>query len=38
VEKEILDPVNLGSGKGVSISQLVEMIYNSKYIKKKTKN
>jgi GDP-L-fucose synthase len=28
VEKEILDPVNLGSGKGVSISQLVEMIYN----------
>jgi GDP-L-fucose synthase len=37
VEKEILDPVNLGSGKGVSISQLVEMIYNSKYIKKKPK-
>jgi len=37
VEKEILEPINLGSGKGVSISQLVNVIYNSKFLTKKPK-
>ena len=37
VRKEILDPVNLGSGKGVAISKLVNIILNSKYLKTKPK-
>ncbi len=37
VEKEISNPINLGSGDGVSISELVEVISNSTHIKKKPK-
>jgi GDP-L-fucose synthase len=37
VENEITQPINLGSGKGVSISDLVNIILNSKYLKQKPK-
>ncbi len=37
VKKEILEPINLGSGNGVSISDLVKVISNSKHIKSKPK-
>ena len=37
VIKEIPEPINLGSGDGVSISELVEVISNSKHIKNKPK-
>ena len=37
VEKEISEPINLGSGNGVSISELVDVIFNSKHIKNKPK-
>ena len=37
VEKEISEPINLGSGKGISISQLVDVIYNSKLLTNKPK-
>jgi len=37
VRKEITVPINLGSGKGVSIKELVNIIANSKHIKKKLK-
>ncbi len=35
VRKEITTPINLGSGEGVSIKELVNVISNSKYIKRK---
>ncbi len=35
VRKKILDPINLGSGKGISISTLVNTILDSKYLKSK---
>tara|TARA_B100001173_G_scaffold242491_1_gene212431 strand:+ start:47 stop:1036 length:990 start_codon:yes stop_codon:yes gene_type:complete len=37
VNKEILDPINLGSGEGISISKLVNTILDSKYLKSKPK-
>ena len=37
VEKEITVPINLGSGDGVSISKLVDVILNSKHIVNKPK-
>jgi len=37
VEKNIQEPINLGSGKGFSIKRLVNTICMSKYIKKKPK-
>ncbi len=37
VEKEISEPINLGSGDGVSISELVDVILNSKHIINKPK-
>ena len=37
VQKEIPEPINLGSGDGVSISQLVDVIFNSKHITNKPK-
>ena len=35
VRKEITVPINLGSGKGVSIKELVNIIANSKHLKNK---
>ena len=35
VENEIVEPINLGSGNGVSISELVNIIFNSRHLKKK---
>lgn len=37
IEKKITKPVNLGSGSGVKIKQLVKTILNSKHIKSKSK-
>ena len=37
VEKNIQEPINLGSGKGFSIKNLVNAICISKYIKRKPK-
>ena len=37
VKKEILEPINLGSGNGVSISDLVKAISSSSHIKSKPK-
>ena len=35
VDKEVIEPINLGSGRGFSISHLVDVILNSKFLKKK---
>ena len=37
VDQEISEPINLGSGNGVSISELVDVIFKSKHIKNKPK-
>ena len=37
VEKEYEKPINLGSGKGTSIKQLVKIISESRYLKTKSK-
>ena len=37
VEKNIKKPINIGSGKGVSIKKLVKTIVNSKFVKNKPK-
>lgn len=37
VKKNVTKPINIGSGKGVSIKKLVEIIKNSKYVDRKTK-
>ena len=37
VKKNIKKPINIGSGKGVSIKQLIKKIINSKFVKNKPK-
>ena len=37
IEKNINKPINIGSGKGISIKQLVKTIINSKFVKNKPK-
>ena len=37
VKKNIKKPINIGSGKGVSIKQLIKTIINSKFVKNKPK-
>ena len=37
IQKNITKPINIGSGKGTSIKNLVKLIVNSKYIKNKPK-
>ena len=37
VEKNIKKPINIGSGKGVSIKKLLKTIVNSRYVKSKPK-